>query len=63
MYSENIMKYFSFDHLPPHLQDVSRNFFNLANYVEKTMPNCSQKNLALQKILEAKDCAVRCNVK
>ncbi len=53
-----IMKYFSYAHLPQNLQDVSKKFCELAEYVN-TLPDCSQKKVALQKLLEAKDAAVR----
>jgi hypothetical protein len=56
--SEPIMQFFSFQHLPSHLQDVSRPFCELA---EKTLalPRNPERSVALRKLLEAKDAAVR----
>lgn len=56
-----IMKYFKFDHLPPHLQEVSKPFGELAKVVEQLPSNDpAEKATALRKLLEAKDAAVRC---
>jgi hypothetical protein len=57
--TDPIMKYFSFEHLPPDLQDVSRPFCQLAGLISKTLPDCDQKTVSLQKLLEAKDAGVR----
>lgn len=53
-----VMKYFCYSHLPPKLQNVSKRFGELAEYVDE-LPACPQKFVALQKLLEAKDAAVR----
>jgi len=54
-----IMQYFDYAHLPPHLQAVSQPFFHMAQAMQNQLPECEQKTLALQKLLEAKDCSVR----
>lgn len=56
----NLMKYFKFDHLPPHLQAVSKPFFDLAEIIN-SLPATDRdmRDAALQKLIEAKDCAVR----
>lgn len=54
-----IMKYFSFDHLPEKLQEVSRPFHATANWMDQNLPNSAEKSAGLRKLLEAKDCAVR----
>lgn len=56
-----IMRYFKFEHLPPHLQAVSKPFFELAKLIE-ALPSTdpAEKATALRKLLEAKDAAVRC---
>lgn len=56
---EEKLKYFEYKHLPEHLQEVSRSFCELAHKIVDTLPRCSQRTIALQKLLEAKDCAVR----
>jgi hypothetical protein len=54
-----IMKFFSYGHLPVQLQEVSKKFFDLASWIDETLPNNAEKSTALRKVLEAKDCAVR----
>lgn len=54
-----ILKYFKYDHLPEHLQNVSKPFCELAKLIESLPGNREEKNIALRKLLEAKDCAVR----
>ena len=61
--SNDILKYFKYDHLPEHLKDVSRPFCELATKIEETLPNGPEKSVALRKLLESKDCAVRTLVK
>ncbi len=53
------LQFFKFEHLPPHLQVASRPFAALANHIVQTLPENEQRHLALQKLIEAKDCAVR----
>lgn len=56
--NEPIMKYFKYDHLPSHLQNISEPFFKLAQQV-CSYPNNAERSTCLRKLLEAKDCAVR----
>lgn len=53
------MKYFKFDHLPPHLQAVSKPFGELAEQLDMLLPTGAEKAVALRKLLESKDAAVR----
>lgn len=55
---EFIMQFFSFEHLPTHLQDISKPFADLAENVH-TLPRNPERSVALRKLLEAKDAAVR----
>lgn len=57
--ADPILQYFKFDHLPPHLQDHSRSFAILANKIITTVPRNAERSVALRKLLEAKDAAVR----
>lgn len=57
--SDPIMQFFAFDHLPTHLQDVSAPFGNLARHIVTTLPRNPERTVALRKLLEAKDAAVR----
>ena len=53
-----ILQFFTWAHLPPHLQAVSRPFGELAQTVAEG-PQNSETTVALRKLLEAKDAAVR----
>lgn len=54
-----IMKHFAYEHLPPHLQAVSKPIGDLAREMDETLPDCAEKSAGLRKLLEAKDCLVR----
>lgn len=69
--TEPILQFFSYEHLPPHLQAVSRPFCDLARLivaqgempegtpVQFPLPRNPERTVALRKLLEAKDAAVR----
>lgn len=57
--TNDMLKYFAFEHLPEHLQDVSSRFAELAHWVHHTLPAGPETTTAMRKLLEAKDCAVR----
>jgi hypothetical protein len=59
MERDHIMQFFAWGHLPPHLQAVSRPFGELAEQIEATVPRNPERTVALRKLLEAKDAAVR----
>ena len=54
-----LLQFFKFDHLPPHLAAVSGDFYALACNLVTTLPRNPERTVALRKLLEAKDCAVR----
>lgn len=54
-----ILKHFEFGHLPPHLADVSKEFYRLAHMMHDTLPMGAELVAGLRKLLEAKDCMVR----
>jgi hypothetical protein len=70
---EHIMQFFAYAHLHPHLQLVSRPFCELAHAIVlgDNVPECGgmtmgpplprnpERTVALRKLLEAKDAAVR----
>lgn len=56
---EKMAQYFTYDHLPEHLQEASKPFCELANFIIERIPSNPERTVALRKILEAKDCAVR----
>lgn len=56
----HILPFFAYEHLPEHLQDVSSKFHALANHlVYHADLEGPELTVALRKLLEAKDCAVR----
>ncbi len=58
----DIMQFFAYQHLPDHLQQISRPFGEMAKSLIQMLPANTERNLALRKLLEAKDCAVRANL-
>ncbi len=68
---EHIIQFFAYEHLPPHLQAVSRPFCELAKSIVAEgkltasptppfpLPRNPERTVALRKLLEAKDAAVR----
>lgn len=54
-----IMKYFAYEHLPDHLQNVSRPIGDVARQMDDLLPDGPEKTAGLRKLLEAKDCLVR----
>lgn len=59
---DRLSQFFTYAHLPPHLQPVSRPFCDLAQHIIDTLPANPERTVALRKLLEAKDCAVRARV-
>jgi hypothetical protein len=55
---DHIEQFFAFAHLPPFLQDVSKPFCDLAAFI-LTLPRNPERTVALRKLLESKDAAVR----
>lgn len=56
---EAILQFFEFSHLPVHLQEVSKHFMGIANMIVASLPRNPERTVALRKLLEAKDAAVR----
>jgi hypothetical protein len=54
-----MMKWFAFEHLPPHLKDTSRKFHSLATDICQDIAPGPERTVALRKLLESKDAAVR----
>ncbi len=56
------MKHFKYDHLPEHLQAISKPIGELAQVMDANLPESPEKAAGLRKLLEAKDCLVRANL-
>lgn len=57
--TEPIMQFFAWAHLPEHLADVSKPFGDMADRIVATLPRNPERTVALRKLLESKDAAVR----
>ena len=56
---DRMLQFFQYTHLPEHLQIVSKPFYLLAEEIIEDLPSNPERTVALRKLLEAKDCAVR----
>lgn len=60
--SPEILKFFAYSHLPPHLQLLSKSFHDLAMEMVAKNPPSAEQAMGLRKLLEAKDCFVRASL-
>ncbi len=56
---EPMLQFFAYEHLPAHLQEISKPFGDLARWMAASLPRNPERSAGLRKLLEAKDCAVR----
>ena len=59
---EYLLQFFAYEHLPTHLQSYSKPFSDLAHEIVSCLPRNPERTVALRKLLEAKDCAVRASL-
>lgn len=59
---EFLEQFFKYEHLPAHLQEVSKPFADLANFILDNLPKNPERTVAIRKLLESKDCAVRARI-
>lgn len=57
--ADAILRFFHYAHLPQVLQARSAPFCNLARHLIDTTPRNAERTVALRKLIEAKDAAVR----
>jgi hypothetical protein len=57
-----VARWFDYGHLPPHLQVISQACLTLAADMIRSLPDDPELTAGLRKLLEAKDCFVRCAV-
>lgn len=62
MSEDRMLKWFEYEHLPEHLQDVSQPFAVVAVRLCACVEPGPERTVALRKLLEAKDAAVRAKV-
>lgn len=56
---DSIMQFFGCDYLPEPLQKVCQPFRELAEQIHAKLPRNSERTVALRKLLEAQDAAIR----
>lgn len=57
---DDILRYFAYEHLQDEtMREMSKGFYDLAHRVVVTAPRCPERTVALRKLLEGKDAAVR----
>lgn len=59
MAEPEILKYFAYEHLPLHMQPVSKAIGDVARDMAARLPPSAELSAGLRKLLEAKDCLVR----
>jgi len=55
----SISRHFNYDHLPAHLQEISKPVHDLADQMIAKLGDDPELTTGLRKLLEAKDCFVR----
>lgn len=56
---DRMLKWFAYEHLPDHLKNTSKSFSELATIINSTIEAGPERTIALRKLLESKDAAVR----
>jgi hypothetical protein len=59
---DRMLQWFKWEHLPEHLQEVSKPFSGLAKIICSDLQPGPERTVALRKLLESKDAAVRAKV-
>lgn len=59
IYPDPMQQFFAYEHLPEHLKTISMQFASVAEWIARELPRNPERTVALRKLLEAKDCAVR----
>ena len=54
-----IVQFFTYEDVEEHLQEVAKEFFFMAEYLDRILPTSAEKSVTLRKLLESKDSAVR----
>lgn len=57
--NERMLKWFAYEHLPEDLQVISKQFKELADWLTQACESGPERTVALRKLLEGKDAAVR----
>lgn len=57
--ADPILQFFAYEHLREELRAVSKPFGDMAAQIVETLPRNPERTIALRKLLESKDAAVR----
>jgi len=60
--TDPILAFFNYEHLSEKLKGVSMEFAELARVIVDVIPRNAERTVALRKLLEAKDAAVRASL-
>lgn len=60
--ADPMLQWFVYDHLRDDLKDTSRQFAVVAQWIAANLPRNPERTIALRKLLEAKDAAVRARI-
>ncbi len=60
--ADPILRFFHYSHLPEQLRAVSGPFCDMAKRIVEKLPRNAERSVALRKLLEAKDAAVRASL-
>jgi hypothetical protein len=60
--TDHILQFFRHNHLPPHLAEISEAFRAMAVTIVAVLPRNPERTVALRKLLESKDAAVRARI-
>ena len=56
---DRMLQWFKYEHLKPEMQAISKPFGELANFLVDNLAAGPERTVALRKLLEGKDAAVR----
>ena len=59
---EPLLRWFSAAHLPPKLKGMMMSFDDLARTIVVHTPKSAERTVALRKLIESSNCAIRCLV-
>lgn len=54
-----IVQFFASEGLDEHLQEIAKEFYFMADYLDRILPTSAEKSVTLRKLLESKDSALR----
>jgi hypothetical protein len=60
--TDRLLTYFHFHRLPPDLAPVSEPFCLLAQWIDANLPQNPERTVALRKLIESRDAAVRARI-